>query len=94
MQGEKPAILPERAVEQLLARTGPSGLIRLPEAPLRRFKSGDPVRVNEGVFQGYHGIYQEHGESDRVKILLDVLGRKTRVLVGEDHLDLVEAQNG
>lgn len=89
MQGETPAILPGKAVEQLRARTGPEGLIRLPEAPLERFSPGDGIRVNGGAFSGLSGIYQHHGEGDRARILLDFLGRKTRVLVGEEHLEAV-----
>jgi len=87
MQGERPAILPEKAVEQLLGRTGPDGTVQLPKASLERFAPGDEVRVNAGTFSGMRGVYQHHDQGDRARILLDFLGRKTRVLVGEDHLE-------
>jgi transcriptional antiterminator RfaH len=88
MQGGKPAILPSAAIEQIKSREGSDGLVRLPDAPTGRFKAGDAVRVTEGAFSGFRGIYQNDGAQARVEILLEYLGAKRKVLIGEDSLEI------
>ena len=45
------------------------------------FKKGDKIRVLEGVFADCLGLYEGMRDSERVAILLDLLGRKVRVTV-------------
>lgn len=90
MSGEGPAILPESAIESLRAREDTKGLIRLPTALEPRFKAGDPVRVNGGHFSGYTGIVSSTSAKDRSKILLEVLGRRTNVLIGDEMLERLD----
>ena len=87
MSGEGPAILPESAVESLRAREGSDGLIRLPNALEPRFKAGDPIRVNSGHFSGITGLHSGLTAKDRSKVLLDVLGRSTSVMIDDEHLE-------
>ena len=89
MQGGQPAILPETAIERIKAQEGSDGLVRLPNAPESRFQPGEAVRVTEGAFSGYHGIYQNDAAQDRVRILLEYLGAKRTVLIGEASLEAV-----
>lgn len=88
MSGERPSALPERAIESLKSRQGSDGLIRLPDALPERLKPGTPVRVNGGVFSGYTGVTAQDTGAARVKVLLDLLGRKTTVLIGNEDLEL------
>jgi transcriptional antiterminator RfaH len=53
-----------------------SGLERQP-----RFLLGDPVRVLDGVFAAHLGLFEGMTDSERVTILLELLGRKVRVLL-------------
>lgn len=90
MNGESPAVLPTAEVDRMRAREDARGLIRLPSAPAAaRFKAGDLVRINSGPFSGYTGIYDSATDSDRVRVLLDYLGQRTRVLIGEEFLEEV-----
>lgn len=86
MTGERPSILPEEVVERLKARQGSDGLVYLPTTPAERFKHGERLRINEGPMIGYRGIYEGMSTQKRCQILLDFLGRKTTVLVAEEHL--------
>ena len=87
MQGGAPAILPDATIAAIRAREGNDGLIRLPDTPMNRVKAGDAVRVTDGAFSGFRGIYQNSGAQDRVKILLEYLGAQRTVLIGEEYLE-------
>lgn len=88
MAGECPAVMPPREIERIKAREDEHGLVRLAQAPTARFKEGDAVRVREGTFSGFTGIYANHSSHDRVKVLIEYLGRTVPVLLGEDLLEL------
>lgn len=88
MQGQGPAPLPEDAIDKLRAREGADGYITLPSQEDSRFKPGDAVRVKDGAFSGYYGIYEGTRDQDRVRILLEYLGQQSKVLIGEDALEL------
>ena len=77
--GESPAAVPERVVGLLKNREDASGFIRFDHRP--KFKTGDKIRVLEGAFYDCLGIYDGMPDHDRVGILLDLLGRKVRVLL-------------
>ena len=67
-------------VEALKGREDERGF--LPAASLEaRFKAGEPVRVRDGAFADSCGIFEAAGDNERVAILLDLLGRKVRVLL-------------
>jgi transcriptional antiterminator RfaH len=89
MQGQYPAVMPDKTIAQLKAREDSTGRILLPKLP-DPFKKGDRVRINEGAFSGYNGIYQATDSSHRVKVLLEYLGRQTPVLIGEEALEAAE----
>lgn len=89
MQGQSPAIMPDSAIEQLRARENASGVIVLPKPNASRFAQGDAVRISSGPFVGFNGIWDGIGAADRVRVLLQLLGRQTRILIGEDLLEAV-----
>ena len=91
MQGSSsPAAMPSAEIERLRAREDVNGLIKLPELKQSRFNHGDSVRINGGTFSGFTGIFQQDDAHARVRVLLDFLGRKTPVLVGEEFLEAAE----
>ena len=72
--GGIPAIVPDELVRELQCREDETGLQRPPE-PL--FKPGDPVTVMNGPLTGLQGIFQATKGSDRVAVLLDIVGKNT-----------------
>jgi transcriptional antiterminator RfaH len=85
--GEQPAPVGSGIVEDLKAREDEHGLVALPRKP--QFVSGDTVRVIEGIFSACHGLFEGMADRDRVAVLLDLMGRKVRVVMGEEMLAAV-----
>jgi transcriptional antiterminator RfaH len=81
--GDVPAPVPAGIVEGLRLREGLDGLIEMATKP--KFRRGDTVRVRDGAFGDCLGIFENATDSERVLILLELLGRKVRVMLhGED----------
>jgi transcriptional antiterminator RfaH len=76
--GDVPAAVPDAVVTTLKAREDAVGFIRLEPRP---FRLGEKIRIVEGVLADCLGLYDGMTDRDRVTILLDLLGRKVRVLV-------------
>ena len=77
--GEEPASVPTTILDELRKREDERGLVRLDLRP--RFAPGDKIRVVDGVFQACLGLFEGLADRERVAILLDLLGRKVRVVV-------------
>lgn len=80
--GDDPATVPEGIVHALKAREDTKGFIQM-DARLA-FAPGDKVRVLAGAFIDNSGLFSGLADHDRVTILLDMLGRKVRVLLDAD----------
>lgn len=80
--GDDPATVPEGVVHALKAREDDKGFIRMDFRPV--FAPGDKVRVLAGAFMDSTGMFNGMADHDRVSILLDMLGRKVRVLLDAD----------
>lgn len=63
----------ETAVASLRNRES-GGYVRLPRKP--KAQIGDPVRIISGSFEGRMGWYDGQGSAARVRVLLELLGRK------------------
>lgn len=83
MFGESPGVLPLSELRRLRSAED-QGFIVLPGRQI-----GDKVRVKGGAFDGCTGVYQGDAPKDRVKVLLDLLGRKTTVLLADKHIEAV-----
>jgi len=77
--GEIPTPISDQVLETLRAREDAGGYVHLDHRP--NFHAGDRIRVLEGAFTDCLGLYEGMRDSDRVAILLDLLGRKVRVTV-------------
>jgi transcriptional antiterminator RfaH len=77
--GDMPVPVPEYVVASLKDRENADGFIQLAQQP--SFRRGDKVRVRHGVFSDCLGLYDGMPDRDRVAVLLDLLGRKVRVLL-------------
>jgi transcriptional antiterminator RfaH len=80
--GDEPASLSNRVVAELRNREDEHGYIRFDPRP--RFAPGDQVRVINGAFDTCLGLFEGMKDRERVAILLDLLGRKVRVLLERD----------
>jgi transcriptional antiterminator RfaH len=80
--GDDPAMVPDGVVHALRAREDDKGFVRLDNKP--SFAPGDKVRVLAGAFIDSAGLFSGLADHDRVSILLDMLGRKVRVLLDAD----------
>lgn len=79
--GDEPATVPAKVIEQLKQREDAKGFICLER---RQFAPGARIEVVDGVFSSCFGLYEGMADSDRVRILLDLLGRKVRVVLDGD----------
>jgi transcriptional antiterminator RfaH len=77
--GELPTPIADQVIGNLKDREDAGGFVRLENRPT--FRKGDKIRVLEGAFADCLGLYEGVKDSDRVAILLDLLGRKVRVTV-------------
>jgi transcriptional antiterminator RfaH len=80
--GDVPAAIDVSIINGLKARENAEGFIQLVRR--QQFNVGDKVRVREGVFSDCLGLFEGMGDRERVAILLDLLGRKVRVVLDED----------
>jgi transcriptional antiterminator RfaH len=80
--GDGPAPIADDVIETLRSRGDEHGLVRLPTRP--RFATGDKVRLVGGAFADCIGLFEGMKEIERVSVLLDLLGRKVRVLLDVD----------
>ena len=69
-------------MDALRLREDDKGFIKLNARPM--FAAGDKVRVLAGAFMDNAGLFNGLADHDRVSILLDMLGRKVRVLLDAD----------
>ena len=72
LSGDKPARLDDRWVDSMKARENKEGFIAL---PTEKYKRGERVRIQAGLFSGHLGIYQGMTSKQREVVLLDMLGR-------------------
>jgi transcriptional antiterminator RfaH len=80
--GDDPVTVPTGVVHALKAREDTKGFIQMDARPA--FAPGDKVRVLAGAFIDNSGLFNGLADHDRVSILLDMLGRKVRVLLDAD----------
>jgi transcriptional antiterminator RfaH len=80
--GDEPSPVPEGVVSAIKAREDDSGYVVLDTEPA--FARGDKVRVLAGAFIDSAGLFDGRADRDRVAILLEMLGRKVRVLLDAD----------
>lgn len=83
--GDRPASLPRSVIDALKGREDSNGIIQLDRRP--RFLPGDKIRVASGAFCDCYGLYEGMTARERVAILLDLLGRKVRVVLDTEIIE-------
>lgn len=84
--GNRPTPLPAGVIEALQAQEDGDGYIHFVDQP--SLKLGDAVEIVSGPFASQFGLCAGSSDKERVAILLDLLGRKVRVMLD---LEAVEA---
>jgi transcriptional antiterminator RfaH len=79
--GDDPSAVSAAIVEELRQREDGEGFVQLAR---RGFARGEKVRVVEGVFSACLGLFEGMTDNERVTVLLDLLGRKVRVIMDRD----------
>lgn len=79
---QEPATLPARVVADLRGREDEKGFVRFDPRP--QYTPGDKIRVVDGVFSDSFGLFEGMADRDRIAILLDLLGRKVRIILDRE----------
>ena len=83
-----PVHVPSQIMIELKFLTS-NGVLEIPDKPRR---IGDKVKVISGLFKGGEGdITQLIPSRERIRLLLEILGRSTEVEIGEDQIDFPSA---
>ncbi len=81
MAGDLPCPVPAGIIESMLACADADGILRVQPD----LKIGAAVRVAAGPFSEQLGILDGLDDKGRVRVLLDILGRKVPVHLAKDH---------
>ena len=84
-RGDRPAPLAGEIIAELRNREDEHGMVRLGGSA---FRPGEKVRVVGGAFADRFGMFDSMGDGERVAVLLDLLGRKVRVVM---NVNVIEA---
>lgn len=76
--GDDPSSVSPAVLNELRSREDDKGYVQLAQ---RGFARGEKVRVVEGVFSACLGLFEGMTDNERVTVLLDLLGRKVRVVM-------------
>lgn len=80
--GDEPSPLPDALIDAMRRREDEEGFVKVEQGP--SFNRGDKVLVRAGAFSDTQGLFEGLADRDRVAILLDLLGRKVRVMLSAD----------
>ena len=86
MDGLRPARVADSVIDEIRSRER-GGLVELPKR--EEFRMGEAVRVTHGPLSGQLGLYQQQRGSERVLVLLALLGGQQRVELPKDTIEVV-----
>ncbi len=75
--GERPSPLADGVIDAIRAREDERGMVKMNTD--MSFQKGAPVKVMAGAFNEMEGLFDRVNDDRRVFILLNLLGRETRV---------------
>jgi transcriptional antiterminator RfaH len=84
MDGLRPGKVPEKVIKDIRNR-GRGGIIEL---PWRGPERGDRVRILSGPFRGHLAIYAGRSGTERVAVLLQILGSQQRATLPERDVEV------
>lgn len=84
---QEPVKVPEHVINEIKSRQDKKGFVVLPGQ--EKFSIGDKIILADGLFKGYSGRIDSVKGTDRVNVLLDVLGRKVVVDMDKKSVSVV-----
>ena len=76
--------IPTNIVDSLMKRYDSSGKL----LPIKKLKKGDQVKVLKGPFASFVATVEKYEDDQRVWILMDLMGRKSKIQTATDYLQL------
>ena len=76
--------IPTSFVDSLMKRYDLSGKL----LPIKKLKKGDQVAILSGPFANFIATVEKYEEDHRIWILMDLMGRKTKIITPSDALKL------
>lgn len=76
--GHVPRFVPDRIIEEIVAREDEAGVVSIAKPS---FSPGQQVRLTDGAFAEFSGLFEEMRDESRAVLLITLLGRKVRVNV-------------
>ena len=76
--------IPTTFIENLMKRYDLSGKL----LPVKNLKKGDQVKVLNGPFANFVAIVEKYETNQRICVLMDLMGRKTKIQTSLDALQL------
>jgi len=83
--GGMPAQAPNELIDNLKNNEDEFGLQLTQKKEL---KQGDKVEIIDGPFEGHKAIYQKMKSTERVSVLLDIVGKNTQVSLSVHELEI------
>lgn len=83
--GTEPAPVPSELIDQLMFRCDESNTLKAPSL----LKKGDMIQITEGPLSDFVATVESVQKDQRIWILLDIMGRTTRVAVKERALQVL-----
>jgi len=84
----KPVPVDDEIIELVRSQIGGDGFVKLDE-----LKAGDEVRINNGRFQDFYGVFERDlPDSDRVRILLNTVSFQAHIVVDRALVSKVSPQ--
>lgn len=85
--GMMPMSVSDEIIEAIKARENPQGLQQVEE----EIRSGDNIRVLDGPMMGLEGVFIAKTGEQRVMLLLELMGKTTRVQMDVDAIEVVSS---
>ena len=76
--------IPTKFVDSLMKRYDLSGKL----LPIKKLKEGDQVAILKGPFANFIATVEKYEADQRIWILMDLMGRKTKIQTQSDYLTL------
>ncbi|MBE0511344.1 MAG: transcription/translation regulatory transformer protein RfaH [Chromatiales bacterium] len=86
--GNIPARMSDTAISYIMQQE--AGLMRGHESNRPDWHPGDELEILDGPMMGLKGIFQKHLGEERVMLLLDLLGKQSRVVLSENLIKAVQ----
>lgn len=77
--GNIPTCVHHDVMKNLFNNTDTKGIVKRPS--INEFQIGQKIEINEGIFKGKIGSFYSMPAKDRIAVLLDFFGRKSKISI-------------